>query len=305
MIAPLAVGDSIPLCMQLFNYNEAKYVQVKLYDDSLDLIDTVQLSPVGDTGFYQNNEVEMPNVPFVIAQYVVYDDAGYTTVSSYEGGTADTFIRNELDEGDVLPLVVQLYNYDAAKYPQAKVTDPNGEVIDGSPFTLNAVGSLGLYVGLTAEVPSEMAYAVAQYLIYDDVGHTTLSSSQGAANDTFFFTIASLDFGNLPNVSDAMLDWFQPMTFVRIAKSIEDFGVSESREAIKFMGVWQPMGAQSLNMKPQGQRDWKWFQCHADVSLELKPDDMIKYLGVKYRVSAKLDYKRYGYMEYHLVEDYK
>jgi hypothetical protein len=110
--------------------------------------------------------------------------------------------------------------------------------------------------------------------------------------------------GTLPSVSDAMLDYFQPMTFTEVTKKKANFNVVEVATNVCFRGVWQPLTDRKLQMKPEGQRSWKWFWVHADPSLQLNTDDVITYLGVQYRVMADKDYSLYGYMEYHLVNDY-
>lgn len=110
--------------------------------------------------------------------------------------------------------------------------------------------------------------------------------------------------GTLPNVSEAMLDWFQPMVFTKITKEQVAFNTVERGVDIKFRGVWQPLSPQQLRIKPEGQRNWKWFMCHSDVDLELNTDEVIKYEGTQFRVMSKKDYVKYGYYEYHLVDDY-
>lgn len=109
---------------------------------------------------------------------------------------------------------------------------------------------------------------------------------------------------SMPDVSGALLGWFQKMVFTTIVKTVVNFKVTEIPTEICFQGVWQPFTAQQLQMKPEGQRNWKWFTVHAQPSLVLKPDDVVTYLGVQYRVMGVLDYKLDGYVEYHLIEDY-
>ena len=111
--------------------------------------------------------------------------------------------------------------------------------------------------------------------------------------------------GTLPQVGDTLLDYFQVIQFSVVQKSVVDFQVQENVTTISFMGVWQPFGAQKLKMKPEGQRKWKWFQLHSDPSLSLFPDDIVTFNSVQYRVMDRLDYALYGYMEYHLISDFK
>jgi hypothetical protein len=109
---------------------------------------------------------------------------------------------------------------------------------------------------------------------------------------------------NVPNVQNAIMQWLQPLTFEQIEKKIVNFQVVETPTVITFKGVWQPFTAQQLFYKPEGQRAWKWFTCHAEPGTPLKPDDVVDYLDGRYRVKEKMDYTLYGYIEYHLVEDY-
>lgn len=110
--------------------------------------------------------------------------------------------------------------------------------------------------------------------------------------------------GTVPDVSGAMLDYFQPMVFTTIVKTVENFQVKEIPTNINFIGVWQPFTDRQLSMKPEGQRKWRWYTCHSQTQLPLSPDEIITYLGEQYRVMSARDYKLYGYFEYHLVEDY-
>lgn len=91
----MQVGASIPLSIQLFDYDTAKYVRawVRRPDGTLVSGSPVDLNQVA-LGLYQNFSLTLPNVEFVTAQYVVYDDSGYTQVSTSQGGSSDTFFRD-------------------------------------------------------------------------------------------------------------------------------------------------------------------------------------------------------------------
>ncbi len=108
----------------------------------------------------------------------------------------------------------------------------------------------------------------------------------------------------LPNVADAMYGWFQSLIFTRVVKTIVDYQAVETKTNYSFYGVKQPFTAQQLMIKPEGQRKWKWFTVHAEITLILVPDEIIYFGSENYRVMQKLDYKEYGYVEYHLVQDY-
>lgn len=108
----------------------------------------------------------------------------------------------------------------------------------------------------------------------------------------------------LPNVFNTLLGYFQNMVFTTVVKTVVNFQEVETPTDTGFLGVWQPFSIEELRMKPEGQRSWKWFMLHADVTLVLKVDDIVTYEGTQYRVMQKNDYLHYGYFEYHLIEDW-
>lgn len=110
--------------------------------------------------------------------------------------------------------------------------------------------------------------------------------------------------GTVPDVSGAMQDYFQPMVFTTVVKTVSGFQAVETPTALNFQGVIQPLTERQLMLKPEGQRSWNWLMLHADPSLTLNTDDVVNYLGVQTRVMTRKDYSLYGYIEYHLVQDY-
>ena len=110
--------------------------------------------------------------------------------------------------------------------------------------------------------------------------------------------------GGVPDVGDALLEWFQPMTFGVVTKTTQNFQVVETVVETSFRGVIQPLSGRSLAMKPEGQRQWKWIQVHSDPCLILKTDQIIVYLGTQYRVMSQQDFRLYGYVRYELANDY-
>ena len=110
--------------------------------------------------------------------------------------------------------------------------------------------------------------------------------------------------GNLPDVSGALQNWFQAMTFYRVTKTIVNYELVETSVGFSFRGVWQPLSPRQISFKPEGQRAWKWFQVHAEPSLVLIPDEVITYQGVQFRVKGTTNYDEYGYVKYDLIEDF-
>jgi len=110
--------------------------------------------------------------------------------------------------------------------------------------------------------------------------------------------------GTLPNVEAAMTNWFQPIVFGIVTKTVEGFQVVENMVEISFRGVIQPLDGRKLELKPEGQRQWDWLMVHSDPSLNLELDSILEYLGTQYRVMSKKDYSQYGYVYYEIVNDY-
>lgn len=110
--------------------------------------------------------------------------------------------------------------------------------------------------------------------------------------------------GLIPDVSNALKNWFQQMTFTLVNKSVSGFQAYETAVSQTFRGVFQPFSPKRLEIKPIGERNWSWFTVHSDTTLELNTDDCIEYLGKQYRVMEVFDFKLYGYFEYHMIEDF-
>lgn len=109
--------------------------------------------------------------------------------------------------------------------------------------------------------------------------------------------------GTVPDVSGALTDYYQPMTFNLLTKTVVGFQVDETSDPIHFQGVLQPFIDRQLLLKPEGQRAWSWFQLFS-TGLQLKVDDVVLYLGKQTRVMSKKNWELYGYQEYHLVQDW-
>jgi hypothetical protein len=110
--------------------------------------------------------------------------------------------------------------------------------------------------------------------------------------------------GTLPNVSESILSWFQLVTFIKIEKRVVDFNLAEFETSLSFFGVVQPT-QQNLRMLPEGQRNWLYQTVHALPNLILTTDDTVIYDCVRYRVTGKTDWSRYGYVEYSLTQDFR
>ena len=66
----------------------------------------------------------------------------------------------------------------------------------------------------------------------------------------------------------------------------------------------QPLSGQALQIKPEGQRHWKWVLLHTDLSVRLELDDVVYFQELRYRVLHKSNTIQYGYQSFHLAEDF-
>ena len=110
--------------------------------------------------------------------------------------------------------------------------------------------------------------------------------------------------GTLPDVSGAMTDYFQPMIFETLTKTTVGFEVLETASPLNFRGLIQPLTERQLFFKPEGQRAWSWYLLHADPSLTLDVDDVVNWNGQQTRVMSRKNFDEFGYVEYHLVQDW-
>lgn len=109
----------------------------------------------------------------------------------------------------------------------------------------------------------------------------------------------------LPNMSDVIVSWFQPMTFRFLVDNIIDFENKPVTQTVKSEGVIQPFGSRDLAIKPEGQRGWGWYTLHCLPNVSLKVGEYCFIDDVKYRVMKKTDYTDYGYIQYEVVEAFE
>lgn len=113
------------------------------------------------------------------------------------------------------------------------------------------------------------------------------------------------DNPNLPNMSTTLESWFQNIVVGVITKVVENNRVRESTMDFQTRGVLQPLDAQQLEIKPEGQRSWKWFILHCQPSLSLQTDDTVTIKSKRYRVMGRWGFDEYGFIKYELVQDYE
>ena len=109
---------------------------------------------------------------------------------------------------------------------------------------------------------------------------------------------------NLPNMRETMTEWFQPLQFILVKKSVENFEAVETQTVVSFSGIVENISPQELQMRPEGQRKWEYINVWAGPELELSVDDIFRYQNKNYRVMTKNDWSSYGYVQYQCAEDY-
>jgi hypothetical protein len=109
---------------------------------------------------------------------------------------------------------------------------------------------------------------------------------------------------NLPDMSQTITSWFQPLTVGIITRIVVDFEQIEQIEYVDTEGVVQPYKPEPLEIQQAGVQTWVWQQIHCLPNLILRTNDVIEYLGKRYKVLFKNDYRCYGYLEYMLCETF-
>lgn len=112
--------------------------------------------------------------------------------------------------------------------------------------------------------------------------------------------------GNLPNMSQTIISWFQPVTFITLKKTVNnDFEEVITETRINTQGVVQPPKPEIIEIQPEGIRNWEWLEIHCLPNLQLNINEYIIYNGLRYKVMQKENYAAYGYMHYLVLEAYR
>lgn len=113
-----------------------------------------------------------------------------------------------------------------------------------------------------------------------------------------------IDLIDLPDVSNGVQMFFQPIKINVVCKTQIDGYTQETTRCITAQGVRQSFSADQLALKPEGERTWRFSKLYCTPDVALKLDDIIYIRGVKYRVMGSADWAEYGFSEFDLVEDY-
>lgn len=110
----------------------------------------------------------------------------------------------------------------------------------------------------------------------------------------------------LPNMSNTITSWFLDISFYTVERTMQGAEWVESQgQELKTKGVVQPPRDKDLKILPEGSWAWTWLMVHCLPDLNLEVNQFIYYDGVKYKVMAKKDWTKYGYIRYMLLEAYQ
>ena len=106
----------------------------------------------------------------------------------------------------------------------------------------------------------------------------------------------------LPSLTSAIDTISQRIYFKQVSKSIVDYENSEAVSSMQWCpGSIQPMPAEELLVKPEGQRSWKYWRLFTQQTL-LQDNELIDSNNRRYRVMATEDWTQAGFKIYQLSE---
>lgn len=114
----------------------------------------------------------------------------------------------------------------------------------------------------------------------------------------------------LPNMSQTIVSWFQDITFNVVTRGLTNDGdgvdwVPESVQTINTQGVVRPPSDKDLKILPEGTWAWEWLQIHCLPNVQLDTNQFVEYENKRYKVMAKKDWSKYGYIRYTLLEAFQ
>lgn len=107
----------------------------------------------------------------------------------------------------------------------------------------------------------------------------------------------------LPNMSRTIRPWFLNTTLevVNRVKQGADF-VEVTEQVFNTKGVVQPTSPKDLKLMPEGAWAWESLTIHTLPSVKMNVNQYVRYDGTLYKIMAKKDWSKYGYIKYLVVE---
>lgn len=106
----------------------------------------------------------------------------------------------------------------------------------------------------------------------------------------------------LPDLSSVLLNWTDSTQMKVINKAVVDFEVKETaKDIITFEAMLTVSADQKIARKPEGQREWMWWDMLTTFKLNL--DDQVQDPENRiFRVASRKDWGKAGFYAYDLVE---
>lgn len=110
----------------------------------------------------------------------------------------------------------------------------------------------------------------------------------------------------MPQMSAAFSGWTIKMTWAKITQTIQDGFPVDTEIPYTVDGVFQPMSAEEIQLKPDGQWSWPWFWLHIKGrSSPFETNDRVVYQGKTYKIMEKKDYSLNNYTQLSLILDFQ
>lgn len=110
----------------------------------------------------------------------------------------------------------------------------------------------------------------------------------------------------LPNMANTITGWFLNITFEIVERTLDGADwVETTTQTINTKGVVQPPRDKDLTILPEGTWAWEWLMLHCLSDVQLETNQYIRYDGKTYKVMAKKDWQKYGYVRYTILEAFK
>lgn len=113
---------------------------------------------------------------------------------------------------------------------------------------------------------------------------------------------------NLPNMSQTIKPWFLNITLEIVERVMvgADFEIDwETKEVINTKGVVQPPTPRDLKIFPEGAWAWDWLTIHCLPEVQIDTNQFVRYDRKVYKIMAKKDWRKYGYVKYTLLEAFQ
>lgn len=119
-------------------------------------------------------------------------------------------------------------------------------------------------------------------------------------------SISSLLKSGMPQMAQTLTGWEVPLVIIKITQSVVEGDLVVSEQTFNFMGVWQPLKSEDLQLLPEGQRSWDAVWIHAKSGqLNLETADKVKFNNRRYKITQKKDYGLNSFVEYMLIRDFE